>query len=186
MRETLVLLILAILSPLVLPAEVADSSASGFTVRTAVLVYAAGPEVVYDRLVHHVGDWWDPEHTFSNDAHNLSIDDKPMGCFCEKLPNHGGVRHAEVVMVMPNKMLVMSGAIGPLQKFALTGTMTIVLKPLHKDTRVELIYTVGGYTPDGLTTWAPTVDKVLEGQMNRLKAYVETGNPVPAAVTKQP
>jgi len=183
--KTLLLALICTLLATPLSADVADQAANGFTIRIANIVRGAAPEVVYSRLVHNVGDWWDPEHTYSNDAHNLSIDDKVMGCFCEKLPYGGGVRHAEVIMIMPNKLLVMSGALGPLQKFAAVGTLTIVLEPVHKDTRIEVVYSVGGYLPDGLSVWAAPVDKVLTQQITRLKNYVETGSPVPAA-GKQP
>jgi len=91
-----------------------------------------------------------------------------------------------VITVMPNKLLVMSGALGPLQKFGTVGTMTISLLPMNKDTRVQVVYTVGGYLPDGLNTWAAPVDKVLTEQFTRLKTYVETGNPVPAGAGKNP
>ena len=43
-------------------AEVVDSSAGGFTVKTTLSIQAA-PDEVYRRLIH-IGDWWDPEHTF--------------------------------------------------------------------------------------------------------------------------
>ena len=49
------------------------------------------------------------------DAKNLSIDARPGGCFCEKLPNGGGVEHARVVYVAPREVLRLSGALGPLQ-----------------------------------------------------------------------
>jgi hypothetical protein len=163
-----------------LTADVADQAPNGFTLRIQTIVRGAPPEVVYAKLVHNIGDWWDPAHTFGQDAHNLSIDDKPMGCFCEKLPYGGGTRFAEVITVMPNKLLVLSGGLGPLQKFAATGTWTIVLEPIHKDTRVQMIYAVGGYLPDGLNTWAEPVNKVLTEQLTRLRSYVETGNPVSA------
>jgi hypothetical protein len=55
-------------------------------------------------------DWWNPTHTFSSDAHNLSIDDKAMGCFCEKLASGGSVHHLEVVYADPGQKLVFSGA----------------------------------------------------------------------------
>jgi uncharacterized protein YndB with AHSA1/START domain len=170
-------ILVCLLASLPLGADVVDQAPNGFTIRATVLIFQASPEEVYSRLVHNVGDWWDPAHTYGNDSHNLSIDDRPMGCFCEKLPNNGGVRHAEVITVMPNHMLVMSGALGPLQKFGAVGTLTLVLEPMHKDTRVQLIYTVGGYLPDGLNTWAAPVDKVLTEQLTRLKNYVESGNP---------
>jgi hypothetical protein len=184
MRKLLMIAVVSLLSCTVAPAEVIDQVQDGFTVKIAVVVHA-GPEDVYNRMVHNVGDWWSSEHSFSGDAHNLSIDDKPMGCFCEKLPGGGGVRHAEVIMVMPNKLLVMSGALGPLQKFATTGTLTLAILPIRSETRVELTYAVGGYLSGGLNTWAAPVDKVLTEQMTRLKSYIETGNAAPAAMNKQ-
>jgi uncharacterized protein YndB with AHSA1/START domain len=183
MRRILIILAVVSLTTLVAPAEVADSGQGGFTVKIATTIHA-GPEEVYDRLVHNVGDWWNSEHTFSNDAHNLSIDDKVTGCFCEKFPNGGGVRHGEVIMIMPNKLLVISGAIGPLQKFGTTGTLTFAILPIHKDTRLEVTYVVGGYASGGLETWAAPVDKVLAEQMTRLKSYAETGSPTTATATK--
>jgi hypothetical protein len=176
-NKILLIALLFTLTPLVSRAEVADSAANGFTVKVATVIFAR-PNDVYNRLVHNVGDWWSSEHTISNDSHNLSIDDKVMGCFCEKLPGGGAVRHMEVIMIMPNKLLVMSGALGPLQKFGVTGTMTLAILPIHNDTRVELTYSAGGYLDGGMNTWAAPVDKVLGEQLTRLKTYVETGNPV--------
>lgn len=175
--RNLILIFLSVLAPAALQGGVMDSSANGFTIKIATVIRDAGPEDVYNKLVHNVGDWWSSEHTLSHDAHNLSIDDKPMGCFCEKLPGGGGARYAEVTMVMPNKMLVMSGILGPLLRMGATGTMTIMILPLHHETRVELTYAVGGYLPDGLNTWAAPVDQALTEQMTRLKRYVETGSP---------
>src|SRR5208282_194745 len=90
----------------------------------------APPQQVYAKLVHNVGEWWSPKHTFTGDPHNLSIDDKPMGCFCEQRRNAtGGVRHMEVINVDSGKSLVMSGALGPLQSMPLAAIMSIQFKP---------------------------------------------------------
>jgi uncharacterized protein YndB with AHSA1/START domain len=156
-------------------ADVADSAADGFTVKLAVTIRAS-PQDVYRRLVHNVGDWWDPAHTFSGDSHNLSLDDKPMGCFCEKLPNGGGVRHMEVVNADIERRLILTGGLGPLQAMAVTGSMIIQLAAVRDDgTRVAVIYTVAGYSPAGLNSLAATVDSVLTQQFFRLKNFVETG-----------
>lgn len=183
MRKLVVVMLMCCLCPL-LHADVADQAANGFTVKITTVIHAT-PEVVYSRLVHNVGDWWNPDHTFSGDPHNLSIDDRPNGCFCEKLPNNGGVRHAEVIMVMPGKRLVMSGGLGPLQGLGAAATMTFILEPMQKDTRVELTYAVGGYMADGLNNFATPVNLVLTDQMTRFKMYVETGTPS-ADSTKKP
>src|SRR6185369_9544199 len=118
------ILTVLILAPLCANGEVADSAANGFTIKVAMNIKAA-PADVYKKLVHDVGEWWNPAHTFSGSAKNLSIEDKPMGCFCEKFPNGGGVRHLEVVYAAPGKGLVMTGGLGPMQSIAASGSMRI-------------------------------------------------------------
>lgn len=184
MRNFLGLVLLCSL-PLLLHADVADQAPNGFTIKISTVIHAA-PEDVYARLVHNVGDWWSSAHTFSQDARNLSIDDKPTGCFCEKLPNNGGVRHGEVIMVMPNQRLVISATLGPLQSLGAAGTMTFVLEPMQKDTRLQFTYSVGGYAPTGWGDWATPVNQVLTEQLTRLKTYVETGSPTATDTGKKP
>jgi len=159
-------------------ADVLDSAANGFTVKTTLTIQAT-PEDVYKRLVHDVGEWWNSRHTFSQDAHNLSIDDKAGGCFCEKLANGGSVRHLEVVYAAPGKALTMTGTLGPLQSLAAAGSMQIKLSPADGGTRLEVTYAIGGYSAAGLNTWAPPVDGVLAEQFTRLKSYVEHGSAAP-------
>jgi uncharacterized protein YndB with AHSA1/START domain len=154
-------------------AAVTDSGANGFTVKISVIIHAA-PEEVYQKLVHNVGEWWSPEHTFSGDAHNLTIDDKPMGCWCEKLTT-GGARHMEVVLAAKGKALVLSGGMGPLQSMAVSGAMSFDFTPDKGGTKVDLTYAVGGYLAAGLNTLAGPVDGVLTAQMTRLKNFVELG-----------
>ena len=157
-------------------ATVSDSAFNGFTVKISLSVQAP-PDRVYKSLVQNVGGWWDSEHTFSGDAHNLSIEEKPMGCFCEKLPNAGAVRHMEVVNFSPGKILVMTGGLGPLQSLATTGSMTIQLSPAGDGTRVDVTYAIGGYLDGGLNQLAAPVDGMLTQQFTRLKNYIEHGDP---------
>jgi hypothetical protein len=184
MKLKLMLAAIFCMAALALTAEVVDSATNGFTVKTTLSIKAA-PDAVY-RQVIHVGDWWDSAHTFSGDAHNLSIEEKPMGCWCEKLSNGGGVRHMEVVFLSPGKKLVMVGGLGPLQSMATAGTMTFQLSPAEGGTRLEVTYTVAGYFPAGLNTLAAPVDSVLGQQFARLKNYMEKGNPAPAAAQPRP
>lgn len=156
--------------------EVVDSAANGFTVRSAIEIQAP-PEQVYRRIVGNVGDWWSSEHTFSGDAHNLTIEEKPMGCFCEKLPKKGAVRHMELVNFAPGETLVFSGALGPLQAMAATGSMTISLAPVPAGTKLTVTYAVVGYMAKGFNILAAPVDAVLRDQFVRLKNYVERGDP---------
>ena len=165
-----------LLSPGWALAEVADSSTTGFAVKTSVTIQAS-PAEVYRRLVHNVADWWNPQHTFSGDARNLSIEEKPMGCFCETLPDRGAVRHMEVLRFAPGKTLVLSGALGPMQSLAAAATMTIQLSPGDAGTKVEVTYSVAGYLAEGMNTWAAPADFVVTEQFTRLKNYVEHGSP---------
>jgi uncharacterized protein YndB with AHSA1/START domain len=159
-------------------AEVVDSSSTGFTVRTTLDIHAA-PEEVYRKAVRQIGDWWDSAHTFSGSAHNLSIEEKAMGCFCEKLADGGGVRHLEVVYVEPGKKLVMSGALGPLQTMAAAGNMTLEFSAAEGGTKLVMTYAATGHFAAGMNTLAAPVDAVLAAQFTRLKNYIEQGNPAP-------
>lgn len=157
-------------------ADVADSAANGFTVKIVTQIHAS-PADVYNRLVHNVGEWWNSAHSFSGDSHNLSIEDRPQGCFCEKLPGGGGLRHLEVVFAAPGKMLRLSGGLGPLQGMATAGSMTFTFTPAEGGTKLDVTYTVVGYAAQGMSTWAAPVNMVLTEQITRLKSYIEVGNP---------
>jgi len=156
--------------------EVVESTAAGFLVRNTATI-AAPPAKVYTALTDGIGGWWDPAHTFSHDAHNLSVDARPGGCFCERLPDGGGVQHMTVVYASPGKLLRLTGAIGPLQEAALAGTMTWNLQQTGGGTTVEMTYVVGGFRAGGFRDIPTVVDGVLRGQLARLKALVETGRP---------
>ena len=178
--KIIVAAILCLLAPLSSVADVVDSAGNGFTVKITTEIHAA-PAEVYNKLVHNVGDWWSADHTFSGDSHNLSIEEKTTGCFCEKLANGGGVRHAEVMMFAPGKALVLSGAFGPFQKLGAAAALSFVITPTADGSKLELDYAVGGYMPGGFDAVAPMVNSVLTEQVTRLKNLVETGTPASAA-----
>jgi len=155
----------------------AQEDANGFVVRDEVNI-AAPLARVYDVLVDSIGSWWDSQHTFSRDAGNLSIDARPGGCFCERLPNGGGVEHMRVVNVAPRHTLRMVGALGPLQGSGLAGSLTLQLSGVQGGTNLQLTYSVGGFWEGGFSEIAPAVRSVLGEQLRRLKRFIETGSPV--------
>lgn len=159
-------------------AEILDSNAGGFTVKTTITIKAA-PDEVYRKLVHDIGEWWNPLHTFSGDSHNLRIEERLGGCLCEKLPHDGFTRHLEVITVEPGKRIVMSGAMGPMQTMAATGTMQFQVTPADGGTKLDAVYAIGGYLPRGMNNFADPVDRMLTDQCARLKSYVETGHVAP-------
>jgi len=148
---------------------------TGFLVKLEANINAPAARV-YDALIGQIGLWWNPDHTYSHDAKNLSIDPRPGGCFCEKLPNGGGVEHLRVVYIAAPQLVRFAGALGPLQASGLAGSMTWKLTGAE-NTRVQLSYSVGGFIDGGFEKIAPAVESMLSDQLNRLKLFVETANP---------
>ena len=171
LRAPLVLLVLfAAVSSI--HAEVTAVSEQGFTSEHDLDI-AAEPERVYDALTTEIHLWWDATHSYSGKAENFYLQARAQGCFCEKLPSGGSVRHLEVVFADPGKQLRLSGGLGPLQTMGVAGSMSFTLVAQGSGTRLEYRYEVGGYTAGGLAALAGPVDQVQLGQLNRLKAFVE-------------
>jgi hypothetical protein len=158
------------------PGEVLDVADNGFGVRNVVTV-PVDPARAYVALVDGIGKWWDPAHTHSGNAANLSIDARPQGCWCEQLPDQGGVRHMTVVYAEPGRLLRLVGGLGPLQGMAVAGMMSWSFQPSGKATIVELKYLVGGYNSGGFKDLAPAVDSVQRQQLERYRRFIETGKP---------
>lgn len=152
---------------------VTDVSASGLAIKNEVVSKASSKEL-YAALLHDVGRWWNGKHSYSGDSANLFIDPRPGGCFCEKLPGDGGVEHARIIALLPDSLVRMSGAFGPLQASGLVGTLTWKFTQTDGGTKVEMTYIVGGYIQGGLEPVAPAVDGVLRDQLERLKVFAET------------
>ena len=178
------------LAPTVAPAEVTRQSEAGFVAGGELDIAGRSPAQSWAVLLQPAL-WWNPLHSWSGDAANLSLDARAGGCFCEALPAphgmagdapHGSIEHMRVIAAMPPKLLRMSGALGPLQGEALTGTMTVELKPLAGGgTHPVWSYIVGGYSRLAMADVAPLVDKVLTEQFARLAALApDAAAPAPA------
>ncbi|MBI3229904.1 MAG: SRPBCC domain-containing protein [Burkholderiales bacterium] len=85
---------------------------------------------VYQALLGQVGAWWNPAHTYTKDAKNLSIEARPGGCFCEKFPEGGGIEHLRVVYLMPNQAVRFSGGLGPFQPNGVAGSLSFNIVPI--------------------------------------------------------
>lgn len=157
-------------------AEIVSAGSSGFSIRHMTELPTAVPTAVWTVLLDP-SRWWDSEHTYSGDARNLSLDPHVGGCFCEKLGLYAGVEHLRVVYIQPGKTLRLSGALGPLQQFGISGSLTWQLEPLANGSRLTLTYNAGGFADRPMADWAPQVDEVLGAQMQRLTRLVNTGNP---------
>lgn len=152
-------------------AKVLESSASGFTTSSTVTVTAT-PAQSWDALVHPAR-YWSSQHSWSGNAANLAIDPVAGGCFCERWRGRkgaqpGSAEHMRVINVQPFELLRMRGSLGPLQSEALTGTLTVTLKPAGSGTEITWQYVVGGHARFELAGVASAVDDVLGEQLGRL------------------
>ncbi|MDK2761170.1 MAG: hypothetical protein KYX64_07400 [Sphingopyxis sp.] len=151
-------------------AKVVDQGDTGFTVAHTAQV-AATPADVW-KMLRMPQNWWSKDHSWSGDAANFWLDSQAGGCFCEKLPGPdgapGSVQHARILFARPHQMLRLSGAFGPLQGEALTGTLTIQIKETPTGSALRFDYVVGGYMRFKVGEIAPAVDKVIGDQLRGL------------------
>jgi uncharacterized protein YndB with AHSA1/START domain len=155
-------------------AEVKSANENGFELVITDTIKAP-PEKLWSAMAAP-SRWWSKDHSWSGDAANFSLDATAGGCFCEALLNGGSVEHARVIFAQPGTMLRLSGALGPLQSFPVTGILTFTLKPAAGGaTMLELRYAVAGRIgmPGGSAGIAPIVDKVLAQQVAGLKRAAE-------------
>lgn len=152
---------------------VVASAAGGFTSEHTLTIDAT-PARVYGALTVEIAAWWDPAHSYYGDARNFSLAPVPGGCFCENAPNGGGVEHMRVAIVKPDEQIRLLGGLGPLQGMGASGTMDFVLSVADAGSRLDYRYVVTGH---GVGALADAVDRVQLGQLERLKRYIETGDP---------
>lgn len=178
MRSVLFIVMLAASGAGAAKAEIVNAGPNGFSIRHIAETPNAAAPMVWAALAD-IAKWWDPEHTYSGDARNLTLDPQVRGCFCEKIGLYSGIEHASVVYSQPAKILRLNGALGPLQDFGVTGAMTWQIDPAGGGSRITLTYNVGGYADRPLSEWATIVDEVLGGQVQRLARFITAGDPKP-------
>ena len=154
-------------------AEVKESSADAFFLTYEGAVAAPTAKAYAD--IVQIGKWWNSEHTYSGDADNMRIEPTAGGCFCEVVPaSRGEIEHMRVIYVVPGSTLRMSGGLGPLQSEAVTGVLTVTLRPEGEMTRISFDYVVGGYMRSPMAQIAPIVDQVVGEQLLRLATRLGT------------
>ena len=180
-RKTMIAAFGALLSAVspALQAKVIETGAERFVTRDTASVKAP-PLATWLALIKP-GEWWNPEHSWSGDAKNMTITPQGGGCFCERIPvgdsgnssaMEGSARHAEVLQAFPMHVLRMRGGFGPLQGEPATGVLTITLKEVPGGTRILWEYNVGGPMRYKVAEIAPAVDAVMSEQLKRLQTFL--------------
>lgn len=156
--------------------EVVARSVGGFQSTTSVWVSRPARDA-YERAVGGVARWWDPAHTYSGNAGNLTLEASAGGCFCETLPGGGSVQHLEVAYVQPGAAIRLLGGLGPLQDIGAGGALTWKFETIDGRTRVTWTYRVTGMETADVAQLAGPVDQVLGLQLSRLGRFIDTGAP---------
>lgn len=158
-------------------ADVVETEANGFQLKDRFEVQLDSARA-FTAFVDDFNKWWDASHSYSGKAENLSIDIKER-CFLERLPDRGFVRHLELIYFQPGKAIRFSGGLGPLQQMGVCGALTIKFTESDDKTIIEMEYNVSGRLEQGLDKFAPAVDKVLAGQMQRFADWCKAETKTP-------
>ena len=175
--------------PSISMADVNYADNSGFSITNESESYAP-VEVVYSHFIQHVDMWWPKDHTWWKGA--LRIDEQAGGCFCETTST-ASAAHMQVSYVEPNKKVVMTGGLGPLQEMGITGALTWVFSTIDSSTssgadtqdsriqktKVTLTYHASGNihfngqkaSNEDAANLVRVVDKVQAQQLNALTAF---------------
>lgn len=167
-KITLLILCLVSLSS---QAEVKHISEFGFIVENRFTT-AQPVEKVWQALVEDVDLWWPKDHSWWGESGKFTIDPRAGGCFCEFSGNNSA-EHMHINFVEPNKLLRMTGGLGPLQGMGMFGALDWQFSQDQGNTTVTLRYAVNGINPDGFEKLAPIVAKVQGIQLDGLRQYVE-------------
>ncbi|MBN8728844.1 MAG: hypothetical protein J0H15_14235 [Xanthomonadales bacterium] len=136
---------------------------------------AAAPARVWSSLLA-VSKWWGDPYTFSGQAGKLELTASAGGCLCERWDGSSAA-HARVLTVIPERLLRLEGALGPLQEFPLRGVLDVWLKYAEDgSSTLDFEYRIGGASGSSLDVIATDIDAQLRDQAARLARYVETGS----------
>lgn len=148
-------------------AEIVSRSENAFTLKFEGPT-RLGPAGVADAF-SEVDLWWDPVHSYTGDAANLSLDLAPGGCWCEAMPDGVLFDHGRVVSAVYGEIRL-HAPFGPLRDMA-TRADLIVTWPLV-DGVVTPTWTFIVEGP-GVGALAEPVDGVIGGGFARWIAHMD-------------
>ena len=146
-------------------AEVVEASDTHYRL-THSATSTASPKALWDRLIHPE-QWWNPDHSYSGKAENLSLDPRAGGLWREDWDG-GSVAHGTVVQVIDGKLLRLEAPFGPLQGMGAYVIWTITVEPAANGSQVTFEEVASAPPGSSLQTIAPAVDGVKAEAIRRL------------------
>ena len=169
------------LTPIILSVGIASADVTSVSETGFALAFEAATDASPDEIfsaMTRIGAWWDLAHSWSGESENLYLDLRIGGCFCEKLPNGGGVEHLRLVYFSPGSEIRLVGGLGPLQGMGMGGALVWTIIPGAEANTVRWAYSVHGHgTEESMRQLAPIVDRVQGEAFRRLLRFIETGAP---------
>lgn len=170
-RSALIAAILSLL-PGLAAAEIVSRSENAFTLRFSVGLEASREDVI--DAVRNVPSWWDPAHSYTGDATNLSLAFQPGGCWCERLADGSDFRHGELVSIGLDRVRF-NAPLGPLNGTATRADLTFTAGPENRGTLAAMEFVVEG---PGVGAFADGVHGVMQQAWTRYVRFIEYGEPV--------
>jgi len=124
------------------------------------------PKQLWARLIDP-RQWWHPDHTYSGDSSNLSLELTVGGQWREDW-NGNSVLHGTVINVTVGSMLRLDAPFGPLQELAVNTVWTITVEPEGSGSKVTFDEVANGSKFSGLDELAKAVDFVKREALSRL------------------
>lgn len=148
--------------------EVVSSSDTHFVLRHEGQS-ARSVDEMWQRLTEPA-TWWHPDHTFSGDAKNLSLEPEAGGLWSETWEG-GSVAHGRVLTVHAGRVLRMDAPFGPLQELGAYTVWTITITAGEAGGTVVVFDEVSSAPPNtNMGEVAKAVDFVKTEAMSRLIA----------------
>ena len=113
--------------------------------------------------------WWNPDHTYSGDSANLTLELHAGGLWREDWAD-GSVAHGTVLSVSNGRQLRLAAPFGPLQEMAVETIWTITVVAEGEGSRVTFVEFTSGNASSNLDEIAPAVDFVKGEALRRLVA----------------
>jgi len=156
---------LAALATFSVQAEVVSSSADHYILNHTA-VSPLSPDELWLRLVEPAS-WWHPDHTYSGDASNLSLQPSAGGHWREQWGNNS-VLHGVVLNIDKGKLLRLDAPFGPLQELAVKVIWTITIEADGSGSKVMFDEVANGVSNSKLDELARAVDFVKQEAITRL------------------
>ena len=148
-------------------ADIVEASDSHYVLRHEATSSLAS-DALWQRLVKPAS-WWHPDHTYSGDADNLSLDVRAGGLWRETWDG-GSVVHGSILFLEDGKSMRLYAPFGPLQGLGVYTVWTITVSADGAGSKVVFDEISSGAPSADLDELAKAVDYVKTEAITRLVA----------------